>query len=204
MILIRWALSMVMAGGITLGLFYFMQALIATGDQFDERISVVKIVDATMPEIALEVIEEMDKPEPIAEVADETPDTPDKQITLSDGPSLNIERVSLDLDSGLELSNASISATDGDFLPLVAIAPQYPNRAAQRGITGWCLVSFTVDRMGNVDEDSIEVVDAEPPNVFNRSSQRAAARFKFQPRVVDGVGIDVPGVQYLFTYVLED
>jgi protein TonB len=195
---------MVMAGGITLGLFYFMQALIATGDQFDERISVVKIVDATMPEIALEVIEEMDKPEPIAEVADETPDTPDKQITLSDGPSLNIERVSLDLDSGLELSNASISATDGDFLPLVAIAPQYPNRAAQRGITGWCLVSFTVDRMGNVDEDSIEVVDAEPPNVFNRSSQRAAARFKFQPRVVDGVGIDVPGVQYLFTYVLED
>jgi protein TonB len=204
MILIRWALSMVMAGGITLGLFYFMQALIATGDQFDERISVVKIVDATMPEIALEVIEEMDKPEPIAEVADETPDTPDKQITLSDGPSLNIERVSLDLDSGLELSNASISATDGDFLPLVAIAPQYPNRAAQRGITGWCLVSFTVDGMGNVDEDSIEVVDAEPPNVFNRSSQRAAARFKFQPRVVDGVGIDVPGVQYLFTYVLED
>lgn len=204
MILIRWALSMVMAAGITLGLFYFMQALIATGDQFDERVTVVKIVDATMPEITLEVIEEIDKPEPIEEITEDTPDIPDKQITLSDGPSLNIERASLELNAGLELNNAQISATDGDYLPLVAIAPQYPTRAAQRGITGWCLVSFTVDGQGNVDEDSIEVVDAEPATIFNRASQRAAARFKFQPRVVDGIGIAVPGVQYLFTYVLED
>ena len=65
MIVIRWALSMVMAAGITLGLFYFMQALIATGAQLDQRVTVVKIVDATMPEIELEVIEEIDKPEPI-------------------------------------------------------------------------------------------------------------------------------------------
>lgn len=204
MIAVRWALSMVMAAAITLGLFYFMQALIATGDEFDERISVIKIVDATMPDITLEVIEEIDKPEPIEEVAEETPDTPDKQITLSDGPSLNIQRANLDLDTGLQLSNATISATDGDYLPLVAIAPQYPTRAAQRGITGWCLVSFTVDGQGNVAADTIIVVDAEPPNIFNRSSERAAARFKFQPRVIDGVGVSVPGVQYLFTYVLED
>ena len=66
MIFVRWAISMGMAGGITLGLFYFMQFLIATGEAFDERISVVKIVDATMPEIELEVIEEIDKPEPVS------------------------------------------------------------------------------------------------------------------------------------------
>ncbi len=204
MIAVRWAISVVMAAAITLGLFYFMQALIATGDEFDERINVIKIVDATMPDITLEVIEEIDKPEPIEEVAEETPDTPDKQITLSDGPSLNIQRANLDLDTGLQLSNATISATDGDYLPLVAIAPQYPTRAAQRGITGWCLVSFTVDGQGNVAADTITIVDAEPPTIFNRSSERAAARFKFQPRVIDGVGVSVPGVQYLFTYVLED
>ena len=60
MVIVRWAISMVMAAGITLGLFYFMQALIATGDQLDQRVSVVKMVDATMPEIELEVIEEID------------------------------------------------------------------------------------------------------------------------------------------------
>lgn len=204
MIFVRWIVSMAMATCITLGLFYFMQALIATGERFDQRVNVVKIVDATMPDIELEVIEEIDKPELIEEVVQETPDTPEKQISLDSGPSLNIERASVEIDTGLSLDSASISATDGDYLPLVAIAPQYPTRAAQRGIEGWCLVSFTVDGMGNVVEDTIVVVDAEPASIFDRSSIRAATRFKFQPRVTDGQGVEVPGVQYLFRYQLED
>ena len=203
MIIVRWAASMVMAALITLGLFYFMQALIATGEGLDEPLNVVKIVDSTMPEIELEVIEEIDKPELIEEVT-EIVEEVERQVTISDGPDLNIDRSQVQIDTGLELSNASISATDGDYLPLVAIAPQYPTRAAQRGIQGWCLVSFTVDGLGNVVEESIVVVDAEPPNIFDRSSERAAARFKFQPRVVNGQGVEVPGVQYLFRYELED
>ena len=204
MILIRWAASMPMAAGITLGLFYFMQALIATGADLDQRVSVVKIVDATMPEIVLEVIEEIDKPEPIQDDTEVVEDIQERQVNLSDGPSLNIERSSVQIDTGLQLSNASISATDGDMLPLVAIAPQYPTRAAQRGIEGWCLVSFTVNGLGNVEEESIIVVDAEPRSMFDRSSIRAAGRFKFQPRVVDGQGVPVEDVQYVFRYELED
>ena len=203
-ILIRWAVSMLMAAGITLGLFYFMQALIATGADLDQRVSVVKIVDATMPEILLEVIEEIDKPEPIQDDTEVVEDIQERQVNLSDGPSLNIERSSIEIDTGLQLSNASISATDGDMLPLVAIAPQYPTRAAQRGIEGWCLVSFTVNGLGNVVEDSVVVVDAEPRSMFDRSSIRAAGRFKFQPRVVDGQGVAVENVQYVFRYELED
>ena len=204
MILIRWAVSMLMAAGITLGLFYFMQALIATGADLDQRVSVVKIVDATMPEILLEVIEEIDKPEPIQDDTEVVEDIQERQVNLSDGPSLNIERSSIEIDTGLQLSNASISATDGDMLPLVAIAPQYPTRAAQRGIEGWCLVSFTVNGLGNVVENSVVVVDAEPRSMFDRSSIRAAGRFKFQPRVVDGQGVAVENVQYVFRYELED
>ena len=204
MIIIRWAVSMLMAAVITLGLFYFMQALIATGADLDQRVSVVKIVDATMPEIELEVIEEIDKPEPIEDDTEVVEEVPDRQVSLSDSPSLNIERASIEIDTGLQLSNASISATDGDMLPLVAIAPQYPTRAAQRGIEGWCLVSFTVNGLGNVEEESIVVVDAEPSSMFDRSSIRAAGRFKFQPRVVDGQGVAVEDVQYVFRYELED
>jgi len=194
---------MAMAVLITFGLFFFMQALIETGEGLDERLNVVKIVDSTMPEIELEVIEEIDKPELIEEIT-EVVEEVERQVTISDGPDLNIDRSQVQMDTGLELSNASISATDGDYLPLVAIAPQYPTRAAQRGIQGWCLVSFTVDGLGNVAEETIVVVDAEPANIFDRSSQRAAARFKFQPRVVDGKGVEVAGVQYLFRYELED
>ena len=203
MVIVRWAASMAMAVMITFGLFFFMQALIATGEGLDEPLNVVKIVDSTMPEIELEVIEEIDKPELIEEIT-EVVEEVERQVTISDGPDLNIDRSQVQMDTGLELSNASISATDGDYLPLVAIAPQYPSRAAQRGIQGWCLVSFTVNGLGNVVEETITVVDAEPANIFDRSSQRAAARFKFQPRVVDGKGVEVAGVQYLFRYDLED
>jgi len=204
MIFVRWGVSLALAVGITGGLFYFMQFLIATGERIQETLSVVRIVDATMPEIDLEVVEEIDRPEPIEEVDDQEVDVPDKQISLDSGPSIAIARGDLDIGDGLDLTPATLNSTDGDYLPLVAIAPQYPTRAAQRGIEGWCLVSFTVDGLGNVVEESIVVVDAEPPNIFDRSSVRAAARFKFQPRVVDGVGVEVQGVQYVFRYELED
>jgi len=94
--------------------------------------------------------------------------------------------------------------SDGEILPLVAIAPQYPTRAAQNGIEGWALVSFTVDENGSVPGDSITVVDAEPAEIFDRSSTRAAGKFKFEPRVVKGRAVPVEGVQYLFRYALED
>jgi protein TonB len=106
MIVVRWAVSMVLAALITLALFYFMQYLIDTGDQFDERITVVKIVDATMPEIINEVIEEIDKPEMIEEVQEDIPDTPDKQISLDAGPSLNIDRAGANINTGLDLGSA--------------------------------------------------------------------------------------------------
>jgi len=197
-------ISPIMAAGVTFGLFFFMQNLISSGEQLDQRVNVIKLVDATMPEIELLVFTEIDKPEPIASIEDEQLEPKVKRIGLETGPSLNIDRAPVDLDLGLEFSNASIVATDGDYLPLVAIAPQYPERARARDIEGWCLVSFTVDGQGNVAEDSIEVVDAEPPGIFNRSSMRAAARFKFQPRVRDGVGVEVTGVQYVFQYKFDD
>ena len=41
MMIVRWAASMVMAALITLGLFYFMQFLIATGEDLNEPLTVV-------------------------------------------------------------------------------------------------------------------------------------------------------------------
>jgi protein TonB len=194
---------MILASCITLGLFYFMQMLIATGENLEQNLSIVKVVDATMPEIELDVIEEIDKPEPIEELNEPPPEAPNKQINMDSGPSLNIVRTEVQLDSDLNLGSASISITDGEMLPLVNVTPQYPTRASSRGIEGWCQVSFTVDGTGNVDQESIVVVDAEPPSIFDRASTRAAARFKFQPRVKDGVGVPVENVQYVFRYVMD-
>lgn len=201
MIAVRWIVSMALALLITLGLFYVMQALIATGAQLEQRVTVVKMVDATMPEIEMEVVREVEKPQPIEQLDTPPPDVPDRQMNMDSGPSLSIQRAAVNIDADLNIGGASISITDGEMLPLVNVTPQYPTRAASRGIEGWCQVAFTVTETGGVRD--VYVVDAEPAGIFDSSSIRAAEKFKFQPKVVDGKGVEVPNVQYVFRYQLE-
>lgn len=201
MIAIRWVVSVALAFVITLILFYIMQTLIATGEQQTQGVSVVKMVDATMPEIEMEVVREIEKPQPLEQQDIPPPEVPDRDVNMDAGASLNIQRATVDIDMGLDIGSAGISVSDGEYLPLVNVTPQYPTRAASRGIEGWCQVTFTVTETGGVRD--VSVVDAEPAGIFDSSSIRAAERFKFQPRVVDGKPVEVPNVQYVFRYQLE-
>lgn len=201
MVAIRWVVSMILALLITLGLFFVMQALIATGAQIEQNVNVVKIVDATMPEIEMEVVREIERPEPIEQLDTPPPEIQERQVAVDAGPSLSIQRAAVEIETDLAIGGASISITDGEMLPLVNVTPTYPTRAASRGIEGWCQVSFTVTETGGVRD--VVVVDAEPPEIFDTASIRAAEKFKFQPKVVDGKGVEVPNVQYVFRYQLE-
>ena len=201
---IRWFVSFVLAAGITVGLFYFMQYLIDSGERLSDPVQVVRVIDSTMPDIEPEVIDIIDPPEPIELVIDPVIDPPSRTDVIDVTTTPGIAADTVDPNDGVTLTPAIEVIGDGELVPLIAIRPQYPTRAAQRGIEGWCLVSFTVDGLGNVIEDSIAVVEAEPPGIFDRASIRAVARFKYQPRIVDGQGVEVPGRQYLFRFNLDD
>jgi protein TonB len=202
MVAIRWVISLGLAASVTIALFYFMQALIATGGDMEERVNVVRIVDATMPEIVMEVVREVERPEEIEQVDQPPPEAPDRNINMDGDNNLNISRDVVNVDLDLNIGAAGLGATDGEMLPLVNIQPTYPTRAAQRGIEGWAQVSFTVTETGGVRD--VIVVDAEPAGMFDQSSIRAAERFRFQPRVVNGQPVEVPNVQYVFRYQLEE
>jgi TonB family protein len=103
-----------------------------------------------------------------------------------------------------QISRTSLVPLDGDYLPLIAVAPVYPTTAANDGIEGWALVTFTVREDGLVDADSVAMIDAEPTLIFDNAALRAAKEFEFQPRVVNGKAQAVPGVQYLFRFELEE
>jgi len=202
MLVIRWMMSLGFGASVTIALFYFMQALIATGAALEERVNVIRIVDATMPEIVMEVVREVERPEEIEQIDQPPPEAPDRNINMDGDSSLNISRDVVDVDLDLDIGAAGLGATDGEMLPLVNIQPTYPTRAAQRGIEGWAQVSFTVTETGGVRD--VIVVDAEPAGMFDQSSVRAAERFRFQPRVVNGQPVEVPNVQYVFRYQLEE
>lgn len=81
-----------------------------------------------------------------------------------------------------------------------SVTPLYPVRAVNLRIEGWNLLSFSVGEEGNVIANTIEVIDADPPDVFDRASIAAARQFdfdNFQQEVVEDV-------QFVFRYQLEE
>jgi TonB family protein len=103
-----------------------------------------------------------------------------------------------------QISKTSLVPEDGDYLPLIAVVPVYPTMAANDGVEGWVLVTFTVREDGLVDGDSVAMMDAEPAVIFDRTAVEAAKQFEFKPRVVNGKAEAVAGVQYMFRFELEE
>lgn len=93
---------------------------------------------------------------------------------------------------------------DQELRPLRQVEAAYPLAAADEGIEGWAQVRFTVAADGTVPTDSISMVDAEPTQIFDESAMAAIAQFRFQPRVVNGEAVDVPNVQYVFRFDMDD
>ena len=96
---------------------------------------------------------------------------------------------------------AMSAGSDRDVIPLVRINPDYPPRALGRGLEGWVQVQFTITASGAV-EDAI-VVDAEPKDVFDDAALKAIARWRYNPKVENGVPVDRVGVQARILFQLE-
>ena len=82
---------------------------------------------------------------------------------------------------------------DGELMPLQRIEPQYPSEARRAGIPGWVEVEFVVNPDGTVR--SAKVRDAKPKGLFEAASITAALRWKFRPKIVNGVPVEQKGLQ---------
>ena len=120
----------------------------------------------------------------------------------------NVETIAISAtpaETDIELSGAgfSLGVGEGDYLPIVKVAPIYPQRALMRGIEGYCVVQYTVTRQGTI-RDPFVIEDQCTNAMFHRPSLQAALKFKYKPRVIDGQAVEVPGVQNKFTFVIEE
>ncbi|MFT6194008.1 MAG: protein TonB [Cognaticolwellia sp.] len=106
----------------------------------------------------------------------------------------------IQIDAGLS-GGLSLDSGDGDYLPIVKVAPIYPRRAQARGIAGYVIVEFTVTKNGSV-KDPV-VVEANPESLFDRAAMDAVLKFKYKPRVVDGEAMAVVGVQNKITFQID-
>lgn len=198
----RLTVSSFLAAAFTLILFYAMQSLINNaGIQMDEIeggyvLDFVRIKDIEKIDVDEESRARLPNPEappPMPDQIDEDLDKPGQlQLNLS---SFNISN-QLDIGAGLGFDNI-----DGDYLPLVKVAPAYPRRALRRGLEGWVIIEFTVNKTGKVIDPI--VIESNPPNVFDNAALKAVLRFKYKPRVVDDKPVAVAGVQHKISFNLE-
>ncbi|QQD18036.1 energy transducer TonB [Spongiibacter nanhainus] len=184
---------------VTAALFILMPYLIETADKTLDEKPRTKLADIQMPETDIETRKDQKPEKP--KVPDEPP--PDMEQPEMDDPNPEMEVVNMTPSQSLDLTNKTggLSASDGEYLPIVKVAPIYPRRANSRGVEGYCTVEYTVTKSGTTRD--VTPVDCNPPGYFERASVKAAEKFKYKPRVVDGEPIEVPGIQNRFTFELE-
>jgi len=194
----RGILGGLLAVPVAIGLFYLMQALVDR-DYKQQDAKARKIADIIVPDKVIETNLKEVKPEKVEDPEEPPPDL--EPIDFDTDIDMNVANTAPTTGINLKLSSSGMSSGDGEYLPIVKVAPIYPRRAQTRGISGYCIVEYTVTKTGSIRDP--QAVDCQPSGVFESASVRAAEKFKYKPRVVDGEPIEVAGVQNKFTYELE-
>ena len=195
---IRVVIGGLLAVPVAIGLFYIMQALVDREYQ-QEATKARKIADIVVPDKVIETNLKEVKPEKVEDPEEPPPDL--DPIKFDTDVDMGVVNNAPTASISLNLSASGMSSGDGEYLPIVKVAPIYPRRAQTRGITGYCIVEYTVTKTGSIRDP--QVVDCQPQGIFDSASVKAAEKFKYKPRVVDGEPIEVAGVQNKFTFELE-
>jgi len=189
---VRYVVTLVLAAFVTFGLFWVMQALIGVAGEANEskRGSVIEFV-----RLKKESVTEAKKRQlPQKQEQEEEPPPPPLNLAKNSRPDQDVGGVIPIFDGGADLvGGPSVGAigSDTEEIPLVRVNPIYPERAQQRGIEGWVDVSFTITASGSIKDP--EVTGYQPSSIFNRAALRAIRKWKYNPKIEDGVAVERPG-----------
>lgn len=190
--------------GVTLGLFLFMQMLISSGGGGRAALDAIAGIRFGPVEIPDEIISRSRRKPPKPPPPKNPPPPPKMQTSkmeqlVRNMPRINMPELDVPLVGGAGMFIGNFQQVDqmaeGDIIPVVVIRPMYPREAAISGIEGWVKVEFTITEAGTVKEP--RVVDARPPRIFNREAIRAILKWKFKPRVIEGVAVERRATQII-------
>ena len=193
----KWFFAAATAGVTTIALIALMHILIAT-----PQLEAPVVVDRPIPNIVLkETVIVNQKIAPLPPKPTEVEVTPTVPRFKGD----DIDRG----DAGY-IPAAPPKPTPGGALAILPssfpvarmmVAPDYPARAANKGIEGFVDVRFDVTKTGATN--NIEVIAAQPENVFDKSAVNAIKRWKFTPYERDGEVVEFYGMSRRVVFNLE-
>lgn len=183
---------------VTFALLFVMQFLITLqqGNPVEERTRwTLKVLELVRPDTLVH-------PEDIFHKKDLTnaEDPPPRQTFTGPKESIHVPHTMPEVPTGT--GPIPLGAfTDGPLVAMVRVAPIYPARALAREIEGYVIVRFDVTVMGLVT--NVDVVESSN-HIFDKAAIKAAEKFKFKPRIVDGIAYESYGIQNLFRFALDD
>lgn len=201
----RAVVAVVAAAVVTFGLFFLMQSLIArdAGRAYERQQRTAFDFIRLKRDEAIERkkrdkprrIERREPPPPAQMPVTRLSQAPVKQALKVDAPPF---RPNLAMAGDPHLGG---SVSDSDIVPLVRPLHRYPSRAQARGIQGWVHLRFDVTAEGTTD--NIVVVDSDPPDTFDRAAIDAVKKYKYKPRVENGVPVRRPDVEVVLSFEME-
>ena len=200
MFAIRFPLAMILSFLLAGTIFWALWTLISEGVdvgkvQQASRIEFTRMRKDTQVETKRDEKVEREKPKL-------APEIPKMSIGANSGADKVVATLNPTIDlSGVGKGMKLASGSDRDVIPLVRIPPEYPQRAATRGVEGWVIVQFTITAAGTVKD--AKVVNADPKGIFDDAAIKAILRWRYNPKVVDGVAVERVGVQTKLTFQLE-
>ena len=195
------AVSVVLGLGAAAALFFAMSLMVAPPDSVARADSRVMAIDFTSrrKDSATETRSRALPPPP--------PDVPpppsnpaiSNQPTQQSVPELALQSLNANISvEGLSLGGdllAGIGQGDAEVMPLVRPPAVYPARAKMRGIEGIVKARLTIRPDGTVSD--VEIISAEPEGVFEREAMRAMYRYRFSPKMQDGIAMGQTATQTL-------
>lgn len=195
--ILRLPAAALVAAGVTFGLFLLMHQLISSGSGGRGALEPISGIHFGPVEIPDEITARSRRKPPEPPPRNQPPPLPRMEVGRVEPPprvlpQMNVPDLDVPLTGGAGMYIGNFQQVDktaeGDIIPVVVIRPMYPREAAMSGIEGWVKVEFTITESGTVK--SPRVIDADPPRIFNREALRAILKWKFKPRVVDGVAVE--------------
>lgn len=195
----RWRMAGSIAGGIfvALVLFLFMNTLITGGRGQQGAATAGQIVDLIRVQED-EIVQTKKRVRPKKPPPPKEPPPPPKLKVSSEAkPQKNPMRLDL---PKIDVSGAAGGgpfignwepgdpAAEGDAVPIVRIDPQWPREALMDGTEGYVRCEVLIGPEGSVLD--VRVLEAAPGRLFVRNAVRAVRRWKFKPRIVDGVAVE--------------
>lgn len=201
---VRPVIALFFAMLLTGGLFWFLEEMISVTVDTGEIRQATRI-EFTRMRRDTEVESRRDEyQKPQREKPQNVPSAPRLSAAAANAPGAGsaVQMLTPKIDtSGMKL-DIGAGGSDRDVTPLVRVNPEYPRRAVQRGIEGWVQVQFTITAAGTVKD--VKIVDAEPRKVFDEAAVKAVSRWRYNPRVENGVAVERVGIRVLLRFKLED